>query len=98
MAILIKTDNTIQEVKPKNGKSFSLKELQSFVGGLVEMVSMPSGKEIIVNEEGKVIGLSDNKIATLIWKKEFPIKEYPENNDEWIAGNALIVENLKEIE
>ncbi len=98
MAKLIKIDGTIKEVKPKNGKSFSLKELQEFVGGLIEIVPLPSGKEIVVNEEGKLNGLETNEKATKIWKEEYPIETYGFNNDELVVGDILLVENLKEIE
>ena len=97
MAKLIKTDGTITEVKPNNGKTFSLKELQKFVGGLVEIVPLPSGKEICVNEEGKLIDLPKNEEATKIWREEYPIETYGFNNDELIVGDALLVENLSEL-
>ena len=51
---------------------------------------------IIVNEEGKLIGLEKNEEATKFWKEEYPIEKYPVNNDELIVGNALVVEE-KEI-
>ena len=98
MAKLIKTDGTITEVKPINGKSFSLKELQGFVGGIVEIVPLPSGKEMCVNEEGKLNGLPKNEEATKIWKEEYPIEKYPVNNDELIVGDALLVEDLSELD
>ena len=97
MAKFIKTDGTIKEVIPKDRKEFSLKELQKFVGGLIQMVSLPSGKEIIVNDEGKLIGLPKNEEATKIWKEEYPIKKYPDNNDELVVGDILLVERLSEI-
>ena len=63
---------------------------------MVEIVPLPSGKLIIVNEEGKLIGLEKNEEATKFWKEEYPIEKYPVNNDELIVGNALVVEE-KEI-
>lgn len=102
MAKLIKTDGTIQEVVPANGKVFSLKEMQDFVGKgkdrMVEIVPLPSGKDIVVNEEGKLIGLETNEVATKIWKEEYPLEKYPLNNDELIVGDVLLVENLREID
>lgn len=92
MAKLIKTDGTIQEVKPNNGKFFSYEELKEFVEGMVEMVPLPNGKVIIVNEEGKLNGLLKNEKATEVWKQEYPIEKYPLNNDELIVGNALLAE------
>jgi len=90
-AIYIKTDRTIQEVKPKN-KYFSYKEMSDFVGGMIEIVPLPSGKLLICNEEGKLIGLEKNEEATKIWQKEYPIEKYPLNNDELIVGNVVITD------
>ncbi len=95
MAIYYKTNGEVKEVKPKNNKTFQYEELKAMVDGLVEIVPLPSGKSIIVNEEGKIIGLEVNKKATEYWKKEYPIEEYPNNNDELIVGNALVVDELE---
>ena|SRR3990167_9776859 len=101
MATYIKIDGTESEVKPANGKFFVYKELQDFVkdgeNGMVEIVPMPSGKLLIGNEESKLIGLAKNERATDLWKKEYPIDQYPHNNDELICGNVLIV-NESELE
>lgn len=97
MAILYKTDSTIENVTPKNGKTFSYEELQGFVGEgddkMIEIVPLPSGKMLVVNEEGKLIGLKTNLRATDLWKAEYPIEDYPHNNDELIVGNALLAES-----
>lgn len=96
MAIYYKTDSRIENVYPKNGKTFTYEELQNFVGDgenkMVEIVPLPSGRSIIVNEEGKLIGLNKNLRATDVWKAEYPIEKYPENNDELIVGNVLVVD------
>ncbi len=92
MAKLIKTNGTIKDVVPINGKSFSLEELQGFVGGIVQIVPLPSGKEFVIHDLGKLIGLPKNEEATKIWKEEYPIEEFPLNNDELIVGDALLVE------
>lgn len=79
-----------KRVSPENGKKFSLKELQGYVGGLVEFVPLPSGKLMVVNEEGKLDGLPVNENATAIFKKEYPKRIYALNNDELVVGNALV--------
>ena len=100
MATYYKTDGEIKAVKPKKD-FFSYKELQEFIkdgnNKMVKIVPMPSGKLMVVNEEGKLIGLPKNEKATEIWKKEYPISEYPNNNDELICGNALVADE-REIE
>ena len=53
MAKLIRNDGTEETVRPKNGKSFTLDELQSFVEGYIEAVSLPDDMTMWLNEEGK---------------------------------------------
>ena len=91
MAIFYEIGKEPKEVFPKNKKDFSYEELKSFVNGLVEIVPLPSGKLIIVNGEGKLIGLEKNEKASEEWLKEYPTEDYSINNDGTITGNALIV-------
>lgn len=39
-----------------------LESMQALVGGLIEMVELDEGIDIVVNEEGKGIGLSPNRM------------------------------------
>lgn len=48
MAILINEDGTEKQLGRKPG----LKQLQGAVGGLIELVVCPDGREMYVNEEG----------------------------------------------
>ena len=66
MATLIKATGEINEVRPANGKTWSLKELQGFVGGYVEIVRLPANfpQVMVVNEEGTLDGLPANPIAS----------------------------------
>jgi hypothetical protein len=60
MAQLYKPDGTVTEVKPQNGKCFTLPELQALVGGHIEAVDVPpwdGSRLAICDEEGK---LKDN--------------------------------------
>ena len=98
MAILIKTNGDIREVKPLNGKKFTYEELREFVGGMVEIVSVPSGRTIYLNEEGKLIDLPKNEAGTALWKLEYPIEQYPNNNDELMVGDILLLSAQEEIE
>lgn len=97
MAIFYKAgDWDIENVTPKNGKFFTYEELQGFIregdDAMVEIVPLPSGRSMVVNEEGKLIGLKMNNRATDVWKAEYPIEKYPHNNDQLIVGNALVVD------
>ena len=89
IATIYRVDGSVQDFKPK-GKYICYEEMREIVGGMVEILPLPSGKEIIVNEEGKLNGLLKNEKATEIWKKEYPIEKYPDNNDELIVGNAIV--------
>lgn len=89
----------VVEVKPK-GKYWTLEELQAFVEGegpggkgkMVQIVPLPSGKQLVANEEGLLLELLYNEAATKVWKEEYPIKDYPYNNSEMLVGNVLITE------
>ncbi len=63
MATLLKTDGTATEVKPANGKKFTLAEAQALVGGYVERVRARNGF-LLVNEEGLLKGLPWNLAAS----------------------------------
>lgn len=89
-ATLIRTEGEIVDIKPLNKKSFTLEEMQAFVGGNIEIITLPSGKVLVVNEEGKLNGLPKNEHATEIWKEEYPIEKYPHNNDSLVVGDVLI--------
>lgn len=64
MATIIKTNGEIYRVDPKNGKDFQLKELQEIVGGYIECVYMNDKIQMVVNEEGKILGLPINVAAS----------------------------------
>ena len=61
----------------------SLKEAQDFVGGMVECIAWPNGDLLIVNEEGKLMGLPLNPEATLLWKMTF-------DNDNYVTGRKAV--------
>lgn len=46
--------------------TFELHELQKLVGGYIEMLPIPGGKVMVVNEEGKLKGLPENTEASFI--------------------------------
>lgn len=97
MAIHYKTDSTTENVFPKNGKHFTYEELQSYTkegdDSMVQIVPLASGRFMVVNEEGKLIGLKLNNRATDVWRAEYPIEDYLHNNDELIVGSALVCES-----
>lgn len=71
MAFLLNTDGTRGEVKPKNGKYFSLEEMQQMVDGHIDIreTTDEDGMHcLIVNEEGKCKNMDYNPEATVRYK------------------------------
>jgi Domain of unknown function (DUF3846) len=76
MALYLKTDGTIVEVKPKDGKMFKLPELHSLIGGYLELVPLRPGKygELTIHatdvmfcdEDGKLKGKQVNVAACVV--------------------------------
>lgn len=81
-AKIIKTTGEEKEVKPKNGYEFTLEELQLFVGGMIELVHTKNGKEMYINEEGKILELEPNQKATQL---------YEHSNFDIIVGDVVIL-------
>lgn len=63
-AEIIKTSGERIPVKPENGTDFELHEMQTIVGGWIEVVYLRDGRIMVVNEEGKVNRLEPNIVAT----------------------------------
>ena len=83
-ATLYKTDGTIETIQPKNGETFSLEELQKYVGGYIEYVHLKDGKVMVVNEEGKCLELPTNENADKIFHEQYP------NSTDWIVGDVVV--------
>lgn len=82
MAYWIKSDLTIEAVEPKNGSDFSLEELQKFVGGTIEIITLRCGY-IVINDWGKLYRLPTNILATLLYK-------YNVSQNDHICGDVLL--------
>ena len=72
MATIIKTDGYVINIEPKDGKEFSLEEMQTIVSGYIEIVDLPDGNYMVVNEDGKLKGLAINHVATQIYTNALP--------------------------
>jgi hypothetical protein len=90
MAIVIKTDGTKDALQPKNNKVFTLEELKSVVGGYIEIVQLTEDDLMVINEEGKLLNLPINVIATRVYRAS-------RNTEDFIVGNVLICSD-KELE
>lgn len=69
MAKLYRTDGTSQTIEPANGNDFSLAEVQKLVDGYFELVSLGGGQVMLVNEEGLLRELPQNREATRLAKR-----------------------------
>ena len=90
MATIFHTDGTREKVSPANGSDFRLEEMQRMVGGIIEIVYFEDNTVMVINEEGKLLGLPLNMDATVIFRAH-----YPDSND-YILGGALVI-NKKQI-
>lgn len=69
MATLYEPSGRDTPCRPRNGKKFTLDELQELIGGYVEMVSIPGdvGRRVFfVDEDGRMKGLPSNVRASHI--------------------------------
>ena len=75
-----------EDARPINGKTFTLKELQDAVGGIIEVIRLKDGRLMIVNEEGLLQGLPVNIEATNILRRDHSTTQY-------IVGNAIVCDS-----
>lgn len=68
-----------------------LESAQSFVGGMVQGIEFPNGDYLIMNEEGKLMGLPLNPEATTLWRSTFTKDKYLFGYDDWVAGPAILI-------
>lgn len=93
MAKWIKASGEVIEVSPKTaGSCFTLEELKGFVGGWIECINVSPTQVMVINEEGKLLNLPYNTIATEVFRIAF------QPTDDFIVGDALICELEKEID
>ena len=67
MAKIIYANGKEKVVHPENGTDFSLKEMQTIVGGYIEIVTDRNGDYLVCNEEGKLMGLPINHKASMLF-------------------------------
>lgn len=90
-ALVLEADGRKLEIEPNNGTDFTLAEMQHICGGTIDIQRLPkSNKIMVLNDNGKLDGLPKNEAATELWKMNYPIAEYPENNDELVVGNVIV--------
>jgi len=82
-AFLYKANGEIVPVCPLNKKSFTLRELQSFVSGYIQVITLEDGRLMVLDEEGKIKGKARNITATNVAKSVL-------FKDDYIVGDALV--------
>jgi len=81
---LIRADGTVQDYPPK-GSTYSLQEMQTAVGGYIEIIRLGEDHLMVLNEEGKLNGLPHNDLATRLCR---PGQETFDGD--WIAGDVVV--------
>ena len=67
------------------------KAVSDFVGGMVECVQFPNGDLLLLNEEGKLMGLPLNPEATALWRMKFTKQNYVTGYDDFVVGAAIYI-------
>lgn len=88
MGTLLKTDGTESEFKNPPRVSW-LRDMQKAVGGFIEYVRFNDGRVMVVNEEGQIHGLQENKAATELMKSQAP--KYWWGPGHCILGDVVIL-------
>lgn len=83
---LIKLDGSQLTITPQEGNQFTLKEMQHYVGGYIEIVYLQNNLIMVINEEGRLLGLPRNEKAT-------KLANFHLDFDDYIAGDVVICSN-----
>ena len=82
--MLYKANCSMREIAPRDGRHYTLEELQGFVGGYIELVYSKDGERVmVVNEEGKLQGLAPN-----VWGTNWA---YEQGMTDYIVGDVALV-------
>ena len=68
------------------------KAVSKFVGGMVEAITFPNGDLLLLNEEGKLMGLPLNEKATALWRKHFTKETHLFGYDDVVVGPAMVIQ------
>lgn len=88
---LLRADGTTERVTPANGSHWSLAELQTLVGGYIEVVAFPTNNGLsfmVMDEHGKLKRKPRNVAATALY-------QYGELDP--IVGDVVLVTTLLEM-
>jgi hypothetical protein len=85
MALLIKAARVAVPVTPKNGRQFTVAELQGYVGAHLEALPLSSGQIMWLNEEDKLKHLAFNALVDEIAHEQSSIAPLRK-----VVGDVLI--------
>ena len=68
------------------------KAVSKFVGGMVQVVSFPNGDLLLLNEEGRGMGLPLNPEATALWRTHFTKATHLWGYDDDVVGPAIVIQ------
>ena len=89
---MIAEEINIPKTKVISDKEPTLKEMQDFVGGYIQVVTGINGNEdIVINEEGKLKGLPMNVVATTMYLGEDWNDDTSAMFNDFLVGNAMIL-------
>ena len=80
---LIFYNGTIINIAPSTSNKFTLTELQKYVGGYIQVIPLQDDLVMVINEEGKLLGLPRNDKAT-------ELANFHSNYNDYIVGNVVI--------
>lgn len=83
--VIIRPGGLVERISPKK-EFFTLEELQKLVGGMIQMISIPGGITLVLNEEGKLLELDFNLTATSLYKGYLFEGDY-------LVGNVIVIDN-----
>ena len=86
--IVITADNHVLEAPEpeREGKYYTLQQMQKIVGGWIEMITLADGRHMILDEEGKLKDKPVNLIATTLADNVLGGSDY-------ICGDVLVCED-----
>lgn len=69
----------------------TLESAQAFVGGMVQGIEFPNGDYMIMNENGKLMGLEVNEKATKLWRDTFDNDNFITGRKDFVVGPAILI-------
>ena len=86
--MLLRADGSAEMLQPTNGVNWQLAELQTLVGGYIEVGRTIDGKYLVLDEEGKLKRKPLNIAATRL---------YQYGRHDPIVGDAVVIDTFLEM-